>query len=138
MAMVVAAPAPAPDEDDFQTLLDVEQSVLAKMQGDERGGFDLCEQLSHGWAWAAAHGLGAAPAALGAHQYFTESSGSRRRGLFSGPGRRRGARGASAGRRGDAGADRAGADRAGTPRDRRAAGPRGARASGRASTRPIS
>ncbi|KAH8047735.1 hypothetical protein JL720_16011 [Aureococcus anophagefferens] len=54
MALVAATTsmAPAPEVDDFATLCEVETAVVAKMQGDERGGFDLCEQLSHGWAWA--------------------------------------------------------------------------------------
>ena len=45
-----------------------------------RGGFDLCEQLSHGWAWAQSFG-GSSAAARGAHRYFTEPFGSRSLGL---------------------------------------------------------
>ncbi|KAH8074415.1 hypothetical protein JL721_1975 [Aureococcus anophagefferens] len=82
MALVAATTsmAPAPEVDDFATLCEVETAVVAKMQGDERGGFDLCEQLSHGWAWAQSFGSTAA-AARGAHEYFSEPFGSQGLGL---------------------------------------------------------
>ena len=82
MALVAATTsmAPAPEVDDFATLCEVETAVVAKMQGDERGGFDLCEQLSHGWAWAQSFGSSAA-AARGAHEYFSEPFGSQGLGL---------------------------------------------------------
>ena len=44
-----------------------------------RGGYDLCEQLSHGWAWA--HSFGSQAQARGAHQYFAEPWGTPNCGL---------------------------------------------------------
>ncbi|KAK7250373.1 nucleoporin-like protein [Aureococcus anophagefferens] len=82
MALVAATTsmAPAPEVDDFATLCEVETAVVAKMQGDERGGFDLCEQLSHGWAWA--QSLVVAGGARGRRdEYFSEPFGSQGLGL---------------------------------------------------------
>ena len=49
MALVAATTsmAPAPEVDDFATLCEVETAVVAKMQGDERGGFDLMPELGY-------------------------------------------------------------------------------------------